>query len=64
MSRKTKIIYGILAIIFAFISSVIGLWLLANGDYNGRSRFIMQFFLMVTPTIVVLAIINLLRKDN
>ena len=64
MSRKAKIIYGILAIILAFISSAIGLWLLANGDYNSRSRFIMQFFLMVTPTIIVLAIINLLRKDN
>ena len=64
MSRKAKIIYGILAIILVFISSAIGLGLLANGDYNGRSRFIIQFFLMVTPTIVVLAIINLLRKDN
>lgn len=64
MSRKAKIIYGMLAIILVFISSAIGLWLLGNGDHNSRSRFIMQFFLIVTPTIVVLAIINLLRKDN
>ena len=64
MSRKAKIIQGILVITLAFISSAIGLWLLGDGDYNSRSQFIMQFFLMVTPSIVVLAIINLLRKDN
>ena len=65
MSRRGKIIFAMIAIILSFISFGISLWLLVNSNsYSVTSRYIMQFFLMVAPTMVVLAIINLLRKDK
>lgn len=65
MSRRGKIIFAMIAIILSFISFGISLWLFVNSNsYTVTSGYIMQFFLMVTPTMVVLAMINLLRKDK
>lgn len=61
MSKRGKVIFGIVTIVLAFISSWIGLWALPSEIKYG---FIMRFFLMVTPCITTLAIINLLRDNQ
>ncbi|WP_195985989.1 hypothetical protein [Clostridium sp. D33t1_170424_F3] len=64
MKRKNKIIFGVITILFALISAGIGLWLLSAAEYAFTVRFVMGFFLMFTPVITALAIINLLKKDR
>ena len=58
MSKNGKMIFGIVTIVLAFISSGIGLWALSH---MMSRHLIMNFFVMVTPCITTLAIINLLR---
>lgn len=65
MKRKNKIIIGIVTIIFAMISACIGFWLLGGKReaYSFTVRFVLRFFLMVTPVFTILAVINLLKRD-
>ena len=63
MKRRTKILLGIADIIFVFISTAIGLWLLYDGAYNKAIRVGMGFFLMFATIITVLTVINMLKKD-
>ncbi|MDD3220178.1 MAG: hypothetical protein PHC41_10290 [Lachnospiraceae bacterium] len=60
MSRNGKIIFGIVTIIIAFVSSGIGLW---GFSFLPEHNYVMTFILMSTPGITTLAIINLLRQE-
>lgn len=66
MKRKSKIIFGIVTILFAMISAGISFWLLSDiGEtYTFMVRFIFRFFLMVAPIFTTLAVINLLKEDK
>lgn len=66
MKRRNIIAFGIVTIIFAYISAGIGFWLLAymRETYTFAIRFIFGFFLMTTPMFTMSLVIYLLRKKQ
>lgn len=61
MSKKGKIIFGIITIILVFATSLIGLGFLPA---EMRYELFFRFVLMVTPCMTVVCVINLLKENT
>lgn len=60
MSKKGKIIFGVITIVFTFLGSIMGVYYGAGGERN----VISTFFLMCAPTMTMLCVITLLRGNK
>lgn len=61
MSRKGKIVFGIITIILVCISSVIGLAFIPE---DIKYEIVFRFFCIFAPCMTILCVINLLKEDK
>ena len=64
MSRRSeKIFMSIFAIVISILAALTGFWLLSSAEFLFIQRFLAGGIFMMTPSIVILLVITMCKKN-